>query len=659
MRLLAHAFAALALCRAAVAAAVDVSEPRSVPATADASLSLLGLVPDAGCRVRSFDLTLTWEDHAPDGFTRKMILVNGQYPGPLLELDEGDVVRVIVHNAMPFNTTVHFHGIEMEGTNWSDGVPGLTQRQIRPGRSFVYRWKATQYGSYWYHAHQRGQLDDGLYGPLMIRPKPSRPRPFFKIANSTAQLRAMEEAEKQSRPLLLSDFRHVTSDDGWAIEIAAGIETPCYDSVLINGQGRVDCWSAAKREALLTPTQQTLLALGNETSLTAKGCLSANIIGNVIASPTLPKNLSALPPGIFDVCTPTDHELATIEVVRPSKSSSHCAPSRSPSDAWAAFDIIGTFGLHTGVFAIDGHVMWIYAVDGSYVEPMRVDAIEVTNGVRYSVLIPIAPVDGNYTIRFASDTAAQSITGFANLVVRSSSSHSSSKHHNAPINNTSTAAAVINDVGVSTSSSVVFFDQAAMKSFPPDKEVRSSPAVANRTVVFGIRVAGSSYNWALNNTIYPMQLDNDKPLLFQPAVGYDASDEHSNVTLTTYMDEWVDMVFQALSFPMPPHPIHKHGTKMWMLGSGEGVFNYSSVAEALQEIPESFNMDTPPKRDTLATPAATTGPAWMVVRYHVTNPGAWFLHCHIQSHLLGGMAVAIQDGIDQWPTVPAYYRDYV
>lgn len=72
---------------------------------------LLGPPVLAGKHEKVFDLTLTWEAYAPDGFERDMILVNGQFPGPLLELTEGDDVLVNVHNEMPFNTTVHFHGI--------------------------------------------------------------------------------------------------------------------------------------------------------------------------------------------------------------------------------------------------------------------------------------------------------------------------------------------------------------------------------------------------------------------------------------------------------------------------------------------------------------------------------------------------------------------
>jgi hypothetical protein len=47
----------------------------------------------------------------------------------------------------------------------------------------------------------------------------------------------------------------------------------------------------------------------------------------------------------------------------------------------------------------------------------------------------------------------------------------------------------------------------------------------------------------------------------------------------------------------------------------------------------------------------------MAIRYHVVNPGAWLLHCHVQSHLRGGMSIAMQDGVDEWPTVPREYLD--
>jgi FtsP/CotA-like multicopper oxidase with cupredoxin domain len=62
-------------------------------------------------RTTHFKIELTWGKGAPDGHERDMIFINGQYPGPLLELQQGDWVEMEVCNQMPFNTTIHTHGI--------------------------------------------------------------------------------------------------------------------------------------------------------------------------------------------------------------------------------------------------------------------------------------------------------------------------------------------------------------------------------------------------------------------------------------------------------------------------------------------------------------------------------------------------------------------
>lgn len=62
--------------------------------------------------IKRFELNLTWETGAPDGFERQQILVNDQFPGPPLFIDEGDEVEVTVNNFLPMNTTMHYHGIE-------------------------------------------------------------------------------------------------------------------------------------------------------------------------------------------------------------------------------------------------------------------------------------------------------------------------------------------------------------------------------------------------------------------------------------------------------------------------------------------------------------------------------------------------------------------
>lgn len=60
---------------------------------------------------KAYRWTITWEPYAPDGFSRQMLLVNGQSPGPVLEANQDDWVVIDVYNDSPFNTSIHFHGM--------------------------------------------------------------------------------------------------------------------------------------------------------------------------------------------------------------------------------------------------------------------------------------------------------------------------------------------------------------------------------------------------------------------------------------------------------------------------------------------------------------------------------------------------------------------
>lgn len=74
------------------------------------SLASASVLPASNKKPRFFQLDLTWAKGAPDGFERDMIFVNGQFPGPTLEINQGDDVEILVHNNLPFNTTIHYHG---------------------------------------------------------------------------------------------------------------------------------------------------------------------------------------------------------------------------------------------------------------------------------------------------------------------------------------------------------------------------------------------------------------------------------------------------------------------------------------------------------------------------------------------------------------------
>ncbi|CAL5097573.1 unnamed protein product [Urochloa decumbens] len=92
-------------------------------------------------------------------------VVNGQLPGPTIEVTEGDSVAVHVVNKSPHNITIHWHGVKQRMNCWNDGVPMVTQCPIQPNQNFTYRFNvAGQEGTLWWHAHcfdSEGVAEDG------------------------------------------------------------------------------------------------------------------------------------------------------------------------------------------------------------------------------------------------------------------------------------------------------------------------------------------------------------------------------------------------------------------------------------------------------------------------------------------------------------------
>ena len=87
-------------------------------------------------------------------------------PGQTVRATAGDLLRVTVDNALPTDTSVHWHGIRLR--NAADGVPGVTQNPIAPGSAYLYEFTAPDPGTYFFHPHSGPQLDRGLYAPLII-----------------------------------------------------------------------------------------------------------------------------------------------------------------------------------------------------------------------------------------------------------------------------------------------------------------------------------------------------------------------------------------------------------------------------------------------------------------------------------------------------------
>ena len=111
-----------------------------------------------------------------DGFTVNCWGYNGMSPGPTIEANEGDRVRILVTNHLPEGTSIHWHGFILP--NGMDGVTGLNQPKIKQGDTFAYEFTLRQSGTLMYHPHfdEMVQIALGMHGFFIIHPRKSERR---------------------------------------------------------------------------------------------------------------------------------------------------------------------------------------------------------------------------------------------------------------------------------------------------------------------------------------------------------------------------------------------------------------------------------------------------------------------------------------------------
>merc|ERR1712093_269443 len=557
---------------------------------------------------------------APDGVSREVYLINGQQPGPLIEVDEGDELEVFVKNALPVESTIHWHGLLQRGTPQMDGVPGVTQFPITPGGNFTYRFSVeNEYGFYWYHSHFRAYYNDAIRGPLMIRPSSSRRRPFESLANTPAELEALLQAERDAPSVPLNDWTHSLSDVIYEQYFETGAFPNCVDSLLANGQGRVQCLPESVLEAgtglglspsstMSMPSMQmraaavssdmgassmasdmtmapsptsppsqaavssstmemssmsTMLGMApGMDSLTPRGCMPP-----MMFKPGF--NISSLPP---ESCTNTTSELLTI-------------PANN-TQGWPALNLVNAGSVSKLGVSLDAHSMYVYASDGLFV----------------------ALQEDKVIISYNDSTANSTSMNVAN-----------------------DPASVWMLTNGSAKGDVATLNPSLLSPFDGNKPPTNA---ANLTKSFAISQTGVT-EWIIDG--YPFAEPKTPILLGNVSDGWQA-----NTTVYMPFNSTIDIIMTIAKDSMDTmgHPMHLHGHKFWVLGSGEGPFPYSSITDAPQS---SINLQNPPYRDTAELPPS----GWVVIRYVTDNPGAWLLHCHLQWHLVSGMALVLVEGEEQ------------
>ncbi|KAG5725324.1 Laccase [Termitomyces sp. T112] len=135
------------------------------------ALVCLGIATQAATITTKLDIVNKLID--PDLYPRSAVLANGTFPGPTIFGKKGDHFIINVTNSLTDErmlraTTIHWHGIFQNQTNWADGAAMVTQCPIVPDDFFVYDFDINQAGTYWYHSHYSTQYCDGLRGAIVI-----------------------------------------------------------------------------------------------------------------------------------------------------------------------------------------------------------------------------------------------------------------------------------------------------------------------------------------------------------------------------------------------------------------------------------------------------------------------------------------------------------
>ncbi|OMP02338.1 Multicopper oxidase, type 1 [Corchorus olitorius] len=515
--------------------------------------------------------------------THSSILVNGQFPGPTLEVRDGDTLVIKAVNRARYNISLHWHGIRQLRNPWADGPEYVTQCPIPPGGTYTYRFTIQdQEGTLWWHAHSRW-LRATVYGALIIYPKLGSAYPF--------------PMPKKEVPILLGEWWDRNPMDVLQQALFTGAAPNVSDAYTINAQPG-DLYRCSSKE-----TTKFLVEAGE------------TILLRIINS--------ALNQELF--------------------------------------------------YAVANHKLTVFAVDASYVKPFATNFIMIAPGQTTDVLITADQKPGHYYMAAHAYNSA-----------------------NAPFDNTTTTAILeytscsakkgqsmkpifpwlpgFNDTGSATA----FTSQ--LRS-PSKVEV---PTEIDESLFFTVGLGlincrnpnsprcqgpnGTRFAASINNVSFVFPRRNSlmqayyqgQPGVFTtdfppvPPIQFDYTGNVSRglwqpVKATKLFKlkfgSTVQIVFQDTSIvTVENHPMHLHGYEFYVIGSGFGNFDPRND-------PAKFNLVDPPRRNTIGTPPG----GWVAIRFKADNPGIWLLHCHIDTHLPWGLAMAllVENGVGKLQAVQA------
>ncbi|CAO2144917.1 unnamed protein product [Urochloa humidicola] len=543
-------------------------------------------------------------------------VVNGQLPGPAIEVTEGDSVTVHVVNNSPHNITIHWHGVKQWRNCWADGVPMITQPEILPSQNLTYRFDVVgQEGTLWWHAHVPC-LRATLHGALIIRPRngpasypfpvPHREVPIIigdwwpmdlgEVGNNMMHGAFNDYASASTINGKLGDLFNCsgTPEDGYVLDVEHGktyllrlINAGLFSEFYLKIAGHKFTVVAADANYVTPYTTDVITIAPGET---VDAILVADAPPSRYYMVALP-NQAPLP----DTQTP-EHSTRGILRYRdnPCPSNSEAAPvsgcnaeeqgrsAGSSGDMPAAPEMPDQHDTITS-FYFHGNMTSHHQRRQSPV-PVQVDErLFIVLGLGAAVCPPglncqNGTIDNGTHILVATmnNVSFQPPTTRTPLL-------EAHYYHIVSLNKSTKELPDRPPVLYN------FTDTALIPFGPKEKKLE---ATTRETLVRRFR--------------------------------------HGAV---------VEMVFQSSAMLQgDSNPMHLHGHDMFVVAQGLG--NYDAARDVAR-----YNLLNPPEKNTVLVPNL----GWIAVRFVANNPGVWFMHCHYEFHLSMGMAAVfiVEDG----PTV--------
>mmetsp|Transcript_20296 Transcript_20296/g.49803 ORF Transcript_20296/g.49803 Transcript_20296/m.49803 type:complete len:802 (+) Transcript_20296:97-2502(+) len=643
-------------------------------------------------------------------------------PGPEIRVKHGDQVRITVVNEMAdASTSVHWHGLHQNGSQWSDGVAFITQCPTAPGGHFVYEFNASQNpGTFFYHSHSVTQYDAGLTGAFIIEAR--------NLSEDTIH---QKYNYSKDEVVHLMDWVHVSYIEGQQKYLSrVGIVPnfkPDYSfwpvqSILINGRGQFDCgfpvWNGTHQETRWITQEDCDVVNRHSWPYLQTGTGFKNYTPGIGQS-----NGQCQPirePYMGKCTTPNETQASTFDC---------------PAGKMIRLRFINSAaGLPFALWA-DRHIFTVVALDGRDVTPVNVSVVLIAIGQRIDVILSCnQDAKFNYKM-FASYSeawypgSAYKLPGCWNATLFPDVPPPGNAQTYAIIKYTSSSGEIATqtktpEVSVYNMTTryrhyyqslgprsmylpMFFFDnltsdppleappavkriQVAMRSHNniPGFWNKSCPEAPPEAPGDACSWQGMNFEWySMNNRSTPARVATvpylPTPILLSNYLGVNETTWIAPLEITLEYDPVDPIVYEIIivNHEDQTHPMHFHGFSLYRIGYGywttptqlngwktstynssrkwrkdhmvNGNFRYVPKEHGLPELNETMN-------NSLWVDSITLPPrGFVVLRIRADNPGAWYVHCHMDLHLVAKMAlilkVAYKNGTIDLPEPPDNY----